>query len=98
MQFLNQTSAKIVATCLMPLPAFAGAWAKATSRMSLSSRTRLKLLGINLRLQKLFLHDALTLILRLARKSSRGNARRRAKFIEKVFVVIGEENRRCALP
>jgi hypothetical protein len=53
--------------------------------MSLSSRTRLKLLGINLRCKKLFLHHAFTLILRVACKSSRGNAPSARDFCEKSF-------------
>ena len=71
---------------LMPHSRISGVWAEATSRMSPHPHTRgLKLLGINLRLQKLFLQHALTLILRLPRKSSRGNAPPRAIFVKKVF-------------
>ena len=83
---LESNSSTNTRHCLMPLSRISGVWAEATSRMSPHPHTRgLKLLFINLRVAKLFLQHALTLILRLPRKSSRGNAPPRAIFVEKVF-------------
>ena len=83
---LESNSSTNTRHCLMQLSRISGVWAEATSRMSPHPHTRgLKLLFINLRVAKLFLHHALTLILRLPRKSSRGNAPPRAIFVKKVF-------------
>ncbi len=83
---LEFNSSKDPRHCLMPLSQILGVWAEVTSRMSPLPHTRgLKLLFINLRVTMLFLQHALTLILRLPRKSSRGNAPPRAIFVKKVL-------------